>query len=217
MERHTAGRVTNAPTPPARSRRRSSQRPHSAAVGRRTRSRTSVLVSVLVSVASIAALMLTVSRPSARALFAPIVLTDRTAYAAGDRVEIVARGFSSHDRVTLRVTTADGLDIEADGAAWFGAADAAGELATSWAMVGHAERASAFRVVAQGNGGPTASIVFARRATVTTDREGYATGAPIAIRGRGFVPGEAVRLQATSATNGSPSGDDRWSWSTHAL
>lgn len=187
-----------------------------AVVGRRPRSRTSALVCALVRAAGLAVLTLTVSQPPARAVFDPSVLTDRATYAAGDHVDIVARGFSPHDPVALRVTTAEGVDLEADGAAWSKTADAAGELATSWVMMDHSERTSAFRVVAQGGGGPIASAVFRRRAAVTTDREGYAPGVPIAIRGRGFVPGEAVHLQAAHATDGSPSQDDGWSWSIHA-
>lgn len=216
MRWHPAGRVTQTAPPLTRQRRRVSLGPQSVAVRCRHRSRTEVLISVLVSVAGIAALTLAVSQPSARAGFDPIVLTDRTTYAAGDQVDIVVRGLSPHDPVALRVTTAEGVDIEADGAAWSGVADASGELATSWVMVGHTERTSAFRVVAQGGGGPIASAAFQRRAAVATDREGYPPGVPVAIRGRGFVPGEAVHLQAASAIDGSPSGDDSWSWSTHA-
>lgn len=217
MNRHPAGHVRHAPTPLARQRCRGSLGPQSAAVGRRPPSWPSVLVSALVSAASIAVLTVAVSHPSARAVFTPSVLTDRATYAAGDHVDIVVRGLSPHDPVALRVTTAEGVDIEADGAAWSGAADAAGELATSWVMVGHAERTSTFRVVAQGGSGPIASAVFQRRAAVTTDREGYAPGVRVAIRGRGFVPGEAVHLEAAYATDGSPSRDEGWSWSIDAL
>lgn len=217
MERHPAGRVTNTPNPLARQRRRHSLGPQSAAVIHRTRSPRSVLVGALVSAFSIAILTLAGSQPSARAVFDPIVLTDRTTYPAGDHVEIAARGFSPHDRVALRVTTAEGVNIESEGAVWSGTADATGELATSWVMPGHGERTAAFRLVAEGGGGRIASALFQRRAALTTDREGYTPGAPIAIRGRGFVSGETVHLHAAHATDGSPSGGDGWSWTTHAL
>lgn len=52
---------------------------------------------------------------------------------------------------------------------------------------------------------------------VATDRATYAPGWPIAIGGRGFVPGEAVDIRITHATDHSDSGGAGWSWTIVAL
>lgn len=52
---------------------------------------------------------------------------------------------------------------------------------------------------------------------VATDRATYAPGSPIAIRGSGFVPGEAVEVRITHAADRSDVEGSSWSWTIVAL
>lgn len=135
-----------------------------------------------------------------RAGVEPSVRTDRTAYPAGDVVEITATGFAPNDVVTVQVTHADGTMVEGMGHdAWVGTADAAGALLGTWWIDPRDTSVSGFQVTIQSAAGIVRSPVFQRRAVVNTEHPGYPAGERIPMQGRGFVPGETVTLEARDA------------------
>jgi hypothetical protein len=140
----------------------------------------------------------------------PAVVTDKTAYLAGEIVGISGRGFQSGEVVTLRATHASGEMEPGMGHDAFSAiADANGRFVVTWAVSLNPWDTGSNDFVLQAAGsvsGPAARAGFHRIATVRTNKYDYAPGETAVITGAGFRPSSAVsiRVEHSNGKNDGP-------------
>lgn len=142
----------------------------------------------------------------AQSQYAPVLSTERPAYAAGDEIAITGAGFAPHETVTLSVTHDDGAAEAGMGhEPWVSSADGSGRVETTWAISAADVGGRRFVVVASGAvSGASQSAAFSRTA-LATNAAAYEAGQTVTITGRDFTPGTLI-LQVTHTGGGAEYG-----------
>ena len=142
----------------------------------------------------VAAVMAGVSHSGlAQLQYAPALTTDRSAYAAGDEIDISGTGFAPNETVSLTVTHVDGgTEPGASHEPWVAKADEGGRLEATWSISAADIVEHPFVVRAVGAGsGPSQSAPFVRT-TLRLDAATYVAGDTVRIAGAEFSPGTAM-------------------------
>ena len=131
----------------------------------------------------------------------PAVATDSSWYIAGDTVTITGRDFAAGETATVQVIHTDGT-AEADmGHESFAATVGPhGTFQATWTVRGTDLAGPQLAVTTAGSlSGEVEPAAFLRIAGLATDKPDYQPGEIVVISGRGFAPGEPVKLQVTHA------------------
>jgi hypothetical protein len=125
--------------------------------------------------------------------YAPTLTTDRSAYAAGDEIDIAGTGFAPNETVSLTVThDGGGTEPGAGHEPWVAKADEGGRLEATWLISAADTVEHPFVVRAVGaESGPSQSAPFVRT-TLRLDAATYVAGDTVRIAGAEFSPGTAM-------------------------
>ena len=138
------------------------------------------------------------------------IQTDKTAYVAGEPVNILGSGFAPFERVTLQVRHGDGTSENREGhEPWFVDVDKDGSFTSTWTIGSDDNAGVNFGITATGSS-RSAAASFERTARISADSPFLSPGSEIQVEGSGFNPNERVTIQLNNqdvlTTNSDASG-----------
>src|SRR5437867_3459775 len=117
----------------------------------------------------------------------PVIQTDRTAYLAGEAIEISGSGFVPFESVMLQVKHAGGTtETGAGHEAWFINADRDGSFTSTWTISSNDDAGANLVLSAAGSSRSTAQTEFARAAAIRTSLRSYRPGDTVQVSASGF-------------------------------
>ena len=133
----------------------------------------------------------------AQAQTGPTLVTDHTAYKAGETVTTSGSGFAPNESVNFQVIHANGRHEPSGGHDRVSLlANGTGAFTATWSINVIDSEGNSFKATAGGrSSGDAPPAEFRRIATVETDKYDYKPGDTVLIRGEGFLPNEQVTLQ----------------------
>src|SRR5207247_7553624 len=137
------------------------------------------------------------SKPRPQA--SPVIQTNKTAYLAGETIEISGSGFIPVERVMLQVKHADGTtETGAGHEAWFVDADGDGSFTSTWTISSNDDAGVNLVLTAAGSARSTAQAEFARIAVISASRGSYKPGDTVQVNASGFNPNQLVKIQVNN-------------------